>query len=196
MTDGNTHKACLRLLRKYETRKEDVQSLEEDWNRCKLDNLSIDQMEWFLKLDRINRMLKSINVWYGKDNVQIAGHILNNISKEYGTVVTSIESSGKTGDIEAIQEAVEKHWKKNDAGGLKSRNLGKAFVTEKFQGTCNYCKKPGHKFADCWKRQANLKKKRNNGEDDGSKKTVKCWICGAHILKRTSKIQGQEEQLK
>ena len=61
VTDGNAHEAWLRSLGKYKTKKEDVQSLEEDWNGCKLDNLSIDPMEWFLKLDRINRMLKSID---------------------------------------------------------------------------------------------------------------------------------------
>ena len=125
--------------------------------------------------------------------MQIAGHILNNMSKDYSAVVTSIEASGKIGDVEAIQEAVQKHWKKNNASGSKSKNLGETFVTEKFKGTCNYCKKPSHKFADCWKHQADLKKKGNNGDNDNSKKPVKCWICGGpHPKKQCPKYKGNK----
>ena len=152
--DGNAYEAWGKLIAKYETTKSDVQSLEEQWNACKLESTSTDPVEWFLKLDRINRMLSSIDPKYMKDDVQVAGHILNGVCKEYATVVTSIETSGNTKDVTVIQESIEKHWKKlKGSGGIKSA-LGEAFVAEKFKGICNYCKKSGHKFADCYKRQA------------------------------------------
>ena len=128
VVDGDAHEAWNKLLAKYETKKEDIQSLEEEWNACKLDNLSTNLMEWFLKLNCINRMF-SIDIKYGKDNVQIAGHILNNVCKEYSNMVTSIEASGKTKDVEGVQEAIGKHWNKQKSSGKDSRNMGKTCMT-------------------------------------------------------------------
>ena len=54
VTDGNAHEAWTKLLDKYESTKEDIQSLEESWSGCKLDNTSKDPIEWFLSLSRIN----------------------------------------------------------------------------------------------------------------------------------------------
>ena len=188
---GNAYEAWEKLLSKYETTKEDIQSLEEEWNSCKLDGLSTDPVEWFLKLDRINRLLESIDLKYKKDDVQIAGHVLNNVSKEYSGVVTSIEASGKTKDVEAIQDAIERHWKKNKSSA-SGKGLGEAYSMEygkqKFTGICNYCKKPGHKWADCFKRKADLKKKNDGGgggkkpgNDQNGSSSKKCWICGGII---------------
>jgi hypothetical protein len=63
----------------------------------------------------------------------------------------------------------------------KPENGGSSYGTSKFRGDCRYCKKAGHKEADCWKKkkkeqggdQANStvekkkKKKRSTEEDDG-----------------------------
>ena len=43
--DGNAFEVWNKLLGKYETTKEDVQSLEESWNSCKLKGLSMDPVE-------------------------------------------------------------------------------------------------------------------------------------------------------
>ena len=135
---GNAYEAWNKLLSKYETKNQDIQSLEESWNSCKLNRLQQDPLEWFLQLDHINRLLEFIDSKYKKDEVQIAGHLLNNVGKEYASVVTGIEASGKTKDVEAIQDAYERHWKKFKAsGGSKSTN--EAFSVEtKFSGVCNY----------------------------------------------------------
>ena len=194
--DGNAYEAWQKLLSKYETKKEDVQALEESWNGCKLEGMSIDPVEWFLKLDRINRLLESIDVKYKKDEVQLAGHILNNVGKDYAAVVTSIEASGNTKDVDMIKDAIERHWKKNRSSSGKG--LSEAFVAEsKFTGTCNYCKKPNHKWKDCFKRKADLKKKDEGGRTAGAgnKGTVggamKCWLCGGpHAKKECSKYKG------
>ena len=139
-------------------------------------------MEWFLKLDCINRLLESINTKYKKDDVQLAGHMLNNVGKDYAAVVTSIKASGKTKDVEAIQDSLERHQKKHQGSGGKGGN--EAFVAEnKFTGVCNYCKKTGHKWADCFKRKADMKKKDEDGKSTG-KGNLKCWICnGPHKKK-------------
>ena len=107
-------------------------------------------------------------------------------------MVTSIEASGKTKDIEAIQDAIERHWKKNKSTG-SGKGLGEAYSMEgkqKFTGVCNYCKKPGHKSADCFKRKADLKKKKDggggkkSGSDQSGSSLKKCWICGGDHLKK------------
>jgi hypothetical protein len=73
--------------------------------------------------------------------------ILNNATKEYSTVITSLESSGKGKDVNTIQEAFEKHWEKNYKGKGKKEE---AFNIEyKFKGKCNYCGITGHKEAEC-----------------------------------------------
>ena len=186
---GNAFEAWEKLISKYETTKEDVQSLEERWNGCKLDGLTQDPLEWFLHLDRINRLLESIDKKYKKDEVQIAGHLLNNVGKDYSSVVTGLEASGKTKDVEAIQDAFKRHWKKYKSTGSKG-GLGEAYALEgkKFTGICNYCKKPGHKWADCFKRKADMKKKGEGGKkkEDGSQSqsSKKCWVCGGDHLKK------------
>ena len=188
---GNAYEAWEKLLSKYETTKEDVQALKESWNSCRLEGLSTDPVEWFLKLDRINRLLESIDAKYKKDDVQLAGHMLNNVGKDYAAVVTSIEASGKTNDVEAIQDSLERHWKKHQGSSGKGGN--EAFVAEnKFTGTCNYCKKPGHKWADCFKRKADMKKKDEEGKGTG-KGNLKCWICnGPHKKKDCPKYKGRK----
>lgn len=62
-------------------------------------------------------MLESIVSRYKKDNVYVAGHLLNNVGKDYASVVTGLEASRKTKDVEAIQDAFERHWKKYKTSG-------------------------------------------------------------------------------
>ena len=59
---------------------------------------------------------------------------------------------------------------------------------QKFTGTCNYYKKLRYKWADCFKRKADLKKNNEGGgkkEDNGSNlSSKKCWVCGVNHLKK------------
>ena len=80
--NGSAYEAWKALLEKYETKSSDVQTLEDDWNANKLETINRDPLEWFLEMDHINRMLESIDAKYKKDEVQVAGHILNNSRKE------------------------------------------------------------------------------------------------------------------
>ena len=123
----------------------------------------------------------------------MAGHILNNMSSGYATVVTSIVASGQKKDVEAIKESVELYYKKHgknedkDEGGRG--NSIEAFVMEHFKGKYNYCGKPGHKAADCFKRKAKERKGfrggsyRNNFNQNKNKKLT-CWICGGKHMKK------------
>jgi hypothetical protein len=129
-------------------------------------------------------MLGKIDEKYKKDSIQIAGFILNNATKEYSTVITSLESSGKGKDVNAIQEAFEKHWEKNYKGKGKKEE---AFNIEyKFKGKCNYCGITGHKEAECRKKKREAKE--NSGNNDGrgysGKKKMQCWICGGDHTKK------------
>ena len=171
VTEGSAYEAWKKLLEKYETSEEDVQGLEEKWTNCKLVGITRDPTEWFLEMDRINRLFESIDVKYKKDEVQIAGHMLNNMCSNYGSVVTRIETSGKTKNVKAIQEAVDKHYKKKTPEKGKVNNPGEAFFLangkKRFTGKCNYCGKPGHKAIDCFKKKAGER----NGYGDARSQT-------------------------
>ena len=144
--EGNAYLAWKKLLNKYKTSKEDVQDIEERWADCKLNSIATDPTEWFLDIDRINRLFQSIDPKYKKDEVQVVGHMLKNMYSEYDSVVTGIETSGKTKDVDVIQDAVEKHYKKKNPTKPSGNNLGEAFFLangkKKFTGKCNYCGKP------------------------------------------------------
>ena len=124
---GNACKMWEKLLSKYKMEKENTQSLEEEWNSCKLEGLLTDPVGWFLKLDRINRLLELLDLKYKKDDVQLAEPMLNNVGKEYSGVVTSIEASGKTKGIDAIKDVIERHWKKNKTSGGSKGLLGEGY---------------------------------------------------------------------
>jgi hypothetical protein len=79
--DGNAHEAWKKLLNKYETKIDDVQTLEDLWTSTQLDTTQTDPTDWFLKLNHINKMLGSIDIKYKKDPIQIAGFILNNAQR-------------------------------------------------------------------------------------------------------------------
>ena len=217
--EGNAHEAWKALLKEYETSDDDVHELEAKWIDCKLSNFGTNPTDWFLKLDRINRLLESIGSKYRKDEIQYSGHIIKNMCSEYKTVVTSLVTSGKSADLEAIQDAVKKHWKEHGEGS-KGGELSEAFYLEggkKFQGVCNYCKKPGHKWKDCFKRKADAKNG-NGGRNPGNNfrsgsgggrnyrpipnfsEKKKCWLCGGDHLKkdcklyRNNKQQGRDER--
>ena len=78
--DGNAHLAWKALLKEYEISDDDVQELEEKWSKCTLDDMKKSPTEWWLKMAEINRQLESVGSKYKKDDIQMAGHILNNMS--------------------------------------------------------------------------------------------------------------------
>ena len=129
VTDANAHEAWKALLKEYETNDDDVHELEAKWSKCKLENFGMNPTDWFLKLDRINRLLESIGTRYGKDDLQYPGHIIKNMCSEYKTVVTSLVTSGKSNDLDAIKDAVKKHWKEHGSDS-QGNGMSEAFYME------------------------------------------------------------------
>jgi hypothetical protein len=182
--DGNDYVAWQKLLNKHETKINNVQLLKDMWGKAQLAYVQVDPTDWFLKLTHINNILGKINDQYKKDSIQIAGFILNNAPKDYLTVITSLESSGKGKEVNAIQEAFEKHWEKNYKGKEKKEE---AFNIEyKFKGNCNYCGIAGHEEVDCRKKKREAKGQSGNsdGKNYGGKKKMECWLCGGDHTKK------------
>jgi hypothetical protein len=46
--DGNAYEAWQKLLNKYETKIDDVQSLEDMWSDAQLGSIQVDPTDWFL----------------------------------------------------------------------------------------------------------------------------------------------------
>ena len=198
--DDNAYQAWVKLLKKYETDEGDIQELEWRWTNCKLEDFRTDPDTWFLDMDHLNQLLGSIDKKYKKDELQISAHIFNNMCEEYSSVVTSLETSGATDDIQHIQDSISKHWKKNQKKeGPKS--LNEAFFVS--SDACTYCGKKNHKYEDCFKRLRDSKNKelsekyeRNRGKEYEKPNNYqsgerKCWLCGGDHLK--SNAQDTEE---
>ena len=191
--DANAYEAWKALIKEYETSEDDVHELEEKWKGCVLGDFGTNPTDWFLQLDRLNRLLKSIDEKYEKDSVQYSGHILKNMCKEYSTVVTSLNTSGKAKDVDAIKEAVKLHWKEHHGNNGEVKEafyIGReSNGNQKFKGKCNYCQKSGHKWKDCFKRKndiknGKLKEESSSNTDSGEKGSRKCWLCGGNHFKK------------
>jgi transposase InsO family protein len=82
--------------------------------------------------------------------------LLANLGPTYETYVTLKRQSARTKDPEldeVIAELIDESRVNDtkDAAAMSIRKEQKA-GTKKFKGICNYCKKPGHKQADCYAR--------------------------------------------
>jgi transposase InsO family protein len=105
--------------------------------------------------------------------------LLANLGPTYETYVTLKRQSARTKDpeldeviAELIDESRVNDTKDSTAMSLRKDQKG---GTYKFKGICNYCKKPGHKQADCYalhpeKRPKRIPSKSGSNDVDGNKK--------------------------
>jgi gag-polypeptide of LTR copia-type len=152
---GDVRDALRRLDKKYAKRSTAnlVSLLNKDFTNCKLQSTTSDPEAWFVKLDRINLKLRSIDPQYEKKPYEIKAHLLlGNLPEGYKDVKTKLQGQEDNLDVEDIEEEISNKWqrtfKKNSDDGktggktnvamtVEGKSENKKKFTKKFKGRCD-----------------------------------------------------------
>ncbi len=146
--DGDARLAWNNLQTRYEpnTGAAKVQ-LKQEFYLMKLE--SADQDPWLTVLELKRRRQKTLGATMEDNDVII--HILNNLPREYETVVELCEEDLSKGNISlaTVKERIRARFSRLQKA---SNNMDKAvalMMKIQFKGSCNACGKTGHKGSDC-----------------------------------------------
>ena len=96
--DGDARKAWSQLSERYEPKTGATKvQLKAMFNKCRLANVEKDPEEWIVELERIRQRLAVMKSHIGDEDMLV--HILNNMPKEYESIVESSEEKLELGKL-------------------------------------------------------------------------------------------------
>jgi len=158
--DGDARVAWKNLCDKYEpsTGAAKVQAKQE-FHQLKLASADEDPDTWLVSLELKRRRLKTLGTTIEDDDMIL--HILNNLPREYETVVELCEDdlSQGTVNLQTVKERVRARYHRLQKAN-ESMDEAIALMTKtQFKKACTVCGKIGHKGADCFTLERNKDKK-------------------------------------
>ena len=177
--DGDARLAWKNLKARYEpnTGAAKVQ-LKQEFHQMKLESADEDPDPWLTALELKRRRLKTLGTTMEDDDMIL--HILNNLPKEYETVVELCEEDLSRGNINlaTVKERIRARYNRLQKTNESMDEAIALMMRSQFKKSCSVCGKIGHKGTDCFtlernkdKKEAFLKKleeKRNKGRNKRS----------------------------
>ena len=177
--DGDARLAWKNLKARYEpnTGAAKVQ-LKQEFHQMKLESADEDPDPWLTALELKRRRLKTLGTTMEDDDMIL--HILNNLPKEYETVVELCEEDLSRGNINlaTVKERIRARYNRLQKTNESMDEAIALMMRSQFKKSCSVCGKIGHKGTDCFtlernkdKKEAFLKKleeKRNKGRNKKS----------------------------
>ena len=158
--DGDARLAWRNLQTRYEpnTGAAKVQ-LKQEFHLMKLESAEDDPDPWLTALELKRRRLKTLGANMEDDDVIL--HILNNLPKEYETVVELCEEDLSRGNINlsTVKERIRARYSRLQKTKEDSEEAIALMAKGQFKGSCNVCGKFGHKGSDCFTLERNKAKK-------------------------------------
>jgi hypothetical protein len=192
--DGDAAKAWKALQDRYDPRNAvDQQILLTELFGSKLDDRTKGPELWIVDLQRMQTNLNDMGATIS-DNMLIA-HILNELPSEYEHVADNLASQ-ETKTIAGVMTMLKDKFERlKKSGNLKATDEAALVGYKKFAGNCRYCGKRGHKAADYFKNQAEIKNK-SGGSDMKSGFHGMCHHCGKKGHKKIDCYQLQNKTKK
>lgn len=152
--------------------------LKKQFYASKLSDAEKDPEEWITELELLRQRLKSLKVTVEDEDLVI--HILNNLPKEYDSLVEAIEEDLNKGadeevTVKRVRERVRARFRRMQLRQKESDGDELALLAsgKKFKGRCGQCGKLGHKKENCWENPKNKKTK----EEKSVKEERFCNFC-------------------
>jgi gag-polypeptide of LTR copia-type len=131
----------------------------------KLSDAGRDPDEWITELEILRQRLKSLKV--NVDDEDLVIHILNNLPKEYDSLVESIEENLNKGadeevTVKRVRERVRARFRRmalRHSDPDTQEDVALLASGKKVKTRCGQCGKIGHKKEDCWDNPKNKKSK-------------------------------------
>ena len=192
--DGCAATAWSKLMTRWEPQTlTTVFELESEFARSKLEDVSRNPEEWITELEYIRNKITNLGSNFSDE--RFLGHVLTNLPEEYDPTVEAIqremlmttytpnleetlvllrtkykllESRGSTKKEESalITKGFKGRCRKCGAFGHKAVDCRKSESTNSEDVTCFYCKKKGHRIAECFKLKK--KKEKENGKESAN----------------------------
>jgi hypothetical protein len=158
--DGDARLAWSNLQDKFEplTGAAKVQTKLE-FHQLKLSSADEDPDPWMTNLELKRRRLKTLGTIIDDDDLIL--HILNNLPKEYETVVQLCEEDLTRGnaDLQVVKDRIRARFNRILKANEASDEAIALMTKSQFKGACTVCGKIGHKGADCFTLEKNKDKK-------------------------------------
>ena len=158
--DGDARLAWKNLCNKFEpsTGAAKVQAKQE-FLQLKLASADEDPDNWILSLELKRRRLKTLGTTIEDDDMIL--HILNNLPREYETVVELCEEdlSRGTVNLQTVKERIRARFHRLQKANESMDEAIALMAKQQFKGACSVCGKIGHKGADCFILERNKDKK-------------------------------------
>lgn len=158
--DGDARVAWKNLCVKFEpnTGAAKVQAKQE-FHQLKLASADDDPDPWITSLELKRRRLKTLGTIIEDDDMIL--HILNNLPKEYETVVELCEEDLSSGEVslKTVKERIRARFSRLRKANENMDEAIALMAKTQFKGACSVCGKIGHKGADCFTLERNKDKK-------------------------------------
>ena len=187
------YNALRNLREKYAVKnvREDFDTLDNEWNQFKVQDISTDPDLVFKTLEEQSRRLSVFGERYAKDELQMLSKLKYAMPKEYDHVFTYLNTNEEhqksyKDQLETAKVMICSHHKTKIAATDKTDNsmifmIGN-YKNQPNQGNkqnantvfCDFCKKPGHPMIKngkpfCYKYKKKLKQEANKKEKDSDK---------------------------
>ena len=188
--DADANEAWTKLKAEYEPKEaSDYMTLNNDFNRCAMDDAEGNPVIWIREMMRLNRRLGSIKPKYEKDDVEMVTYLLSKLPNDYAPYVTSTNIMGvEKVTLKDLIVSVKLFWtsqieKKATANKALYADVVKTTFKKKFKDLCKNCGKQGHKKENCWNegggKAGQFPKPKAQGSDKPKrdKSTITCYKC-------------------
>ena len=156
--DGDARLAWKNLLARYEPNTGAVKvQLKQEFHLMKLESADEDPDPWLTSLELKRRRLKTLGTNMEDEDVIL--HILNNLPKEYETVVELCEEDLSRGNVNlnVVKERIRARYNRLQKVNENS-DEAIALLMKQFKKSCNVSGKIGHKGRDCFILEKNKEK--------------------------------------
>jgi hypothetical protein len=158
--DGDARVAWTNLKARFEpnTGAAKVQ-LKQEFHQLKLSSADEDPDPWLTNLELKRRRLKTLGATIEDDDIIL--HILNNLPKEYETVVELCEEDLSRGNVnlQTVKERIRARYTRLQKAIDDPDDAVALMMKTQFKKACTVCGKIGHKGVDCFTLEKNKEKK-------------------------------------